>query len=80
MLTLSGGGSVTLFGVASLDGVAIGDIPPIHGGASATLAGWKVASADAYDAASSTTIIRSTASSTASDRTGTAASPVPPGR
>ena len=51
MLTLSGGGSVTLFGVASLDAVRIGDIPPIHGGSTATLAGWKLASADAHDVA-----------------------------
>lgn len=51
MLTLSGGGSVTLYGVSSLSEVHIGDIPAIHGGPSATTMGWAVASSDAYDVA-----------------------------
>ena len=49
MLTLTGGGSVTLYGVASLGDVHIGDIPAIHGGPSTSTMGWAVGPADAID-------------------------------
>ena len=51
MLTLTGGGSVTLYVVASLGDVHIGDIPAIHGGSSASAMGWAVGSADSHDLA-----------------------------
>ena len=45
LIGLDGGGSVTLYGVAKLDDVMIGDIPAIHGGGQSTM-GWPVAPAN----------------------------------
>ena len=50
MLTLTGGGSVTLYGVSSLGEVHVGAIPAIHEDSAIGMAGWSVGSADAYDA------------------------------
>lgn len=50
LLGLTGGGSVTLLGVASLGDVSFGDVPAIHAGDARTVSGWAVASADQHDA------------------------------
>ncbi len=41
---------MTLYGVATIDDVVIGDIPAIHGGGTQSLSGWAVGAADAFDA------------------------------
>ena len=51
LLGLNGGGSVTLYGVASLADVTFGDIPAIHAAGIQSASGWKVDSADFHDVA-----------------------------
>jgi hypothetical protein len=49
MLVLTGGGAVTLYGVASLGEVHVGPIPAIHAGSSVGSMGWAAGPAGGYD-------------------------------